>query len=161
MTAIRSMETARTEEMTTKQAFRGCRAIAAAAAVVACGLLAAPLQATDSHPWPDATVTLTATVGDGGQVTLNASVSPAPVGPNQQTDFQYVIKSSGNEFDYTEWWNMGDGSVTYTDFGGYGEGPYSFRARAWNMSKVDGEWRLRISDMSDVVTVDPGSATTD
>ena len=67
MTAIRSTKTARTEDMTAKPAFRGCRTIVAAAAVIACGLLAAPLQA--DHETFTATVTLTATPGDG-EVTL-------------------------------------------------------------------------------------------
>ena len=77
MTAIRSTKTAltdRTEDMTAKPAFRGCRAIAAAAAVIAFGLLAAPLRA--DHQALDVTVTLAATLGDDGVVTLEFSAVP-------------------------------------------------------------------------------------
>ena len=150
MTAIRSTKT----DMTAKPAFRGCRTIVAATAVIACGLLAAPLQA--DHVAYDVTVTLTTTISDG-QVTLTASIDGFVTDPNQQTGFQFAMKGEGQEWS-DGWWNMGDvggsANVTIQDFIGYGDGPYYFKVRAWNAARVDGSVHFTYSPTTET-SVDP------
>ena len=137
MTAIHSTETTRTGDMTTKLVFRGRRAIVAAAAVVACGLLAAPLQA--EHVAYDVALTLTTTVSAEKHVTLTATIDGFVADPQQQTGFQYTMKGEDQEYS-DDWYNMGDvggsANVTVQDFIGYGDGPYHFKVRAWN-ARVD------------------------
>lgn len=155
MTAIRSIMPRRTEGMPDKPAFRGCRAIVAAAATIACGLLAAPLQA-DHVPY-GALVEITGTAGSDGQVTLDASIPGFVADPSQQTDFQFRMRGSETTTWDDEWFNMVDGNVTVTDFIGYGTSPYSFQARAWNMRKIEGEWHLTYSPPSGTITVSVGT----
>ena len=158
MTAIRSRKTIRTEDMTAKPAFRGCRAMVAAAAVVACGLLAAPLQA--DHESFSATVTLTATPGDG-EVTLNVG------GITTSASFAWVgYQYRGGPWD-TQWTLIGgeaddSGAVTASvivqDLTNGVE--VSFEARAFRANMEDGEWHFQYSGASDSVSVTPTAPTT-
>lgn len=163
MIATRSTRTARTENMTAKPAFRGCRATAAAAAVIAFGLLTAPLQAQTedcTHSTgecictdDDYTVTLSATLGSDNVITLVGSVSPAFFeAADQQSGFQYRYKEP-EDFGWSDWETLDRDPLRWTPF--HGNGPYSLRARAWTYKKVDGEWCLLLTDPTDVVTVTP------
>ena len=160
MTAIRSIKTTRTEDMTAKPAFRDRRAIVAAAAVIACGLLAAPLQA--DHEAYEVTVTLTGTVNVDEsekveQVKLEASVSSLVDNPKlEQTGFQFrEWEGGGNAPD--SWWDMGTG-VNVSSVEQYvhldGDGPFHFQARVWHVSAVDGDLHFSVSEPSETVTVD-------
>ena len=154
MTAIRSIKTARTEDRTAKPVFRGGRAIVAAAAVIAFGLLAAPLQA--DHVTYDATVTIELTDGqDGNVVELTVQSSPANTDPRQQTGLQYRTKVEGTEWSESSWGAIGDevgdtATMSFWDF--TVDGLWSFQARAWNMRQIDGEWHLTFSTPSEVLT---------
>ena len=147
----------KTAHLTAKQAFRGCRAIIAAVAVIACGLFAAPLQA--DHITYDATVTLTATLGDSRQVTLNASVDGFIYNPSEQTGFEYRMRQGEGSYSDSGWMTMNAGVMTTPRDGNVsvdlsGDGPFHFQARAWNMRQIDGEWHLAVSDPSAEVTVE-------
>ena len=156
MTAIRSMETARTVDMT-KPAFRGRRAIVAAAAVVACGPLAAPLQA--EHEPFDVTVTVTASVdNDGpvdvrGMVKLEMSMTGEPDGlfddPSQQAGFAWRWRGkSGNWIQWESTPSSSDSDTLWISDFSNAVGPYYFQVRAWNARKVDGGVHVFLSDMT-------------
>ena len=153
MTAIRSTKTIRTKDRTAKPTFRGYRGIVTAAAVIAFGLLAAPLQA--DHALSDVSVTLTATVGNDDMITLDVSANP-PVNnndPSQQTGLQFRYRQGDGVWagDDDGWETVGLGSLMWEPLG---DGPFYFQARVWNYRKVDGEWHASVSESSAVVTVD-------
>ena len=156
MTAIRSTKTTSAEDMTAKPALRGRRAIVAAAAVVACSLLAAPLQA--EHETFDVTVTLTATPGDG-EVTLQASHGvDSHVGAQSLEIVGYQFRGQSNgEWD-DDWWHM------YADGSGYvreltNGTAYTFQARAYRATSGDDGYHYAYSDPSESVTVTPTAST--
>ena len=159
MTAIRSTKTARTEDMTAKSAFRGCRAIAMTAAAIAYGLLAAPLQA--DHETFDVTVTLTVTVGDGradlqashtgGDSDVGTAVSGEIIG--------CVFQAKRADVDWdNDWWNMNDCEWPVEDLdNGIA---YSFRSKAYRATRgSDGEYHFAYSEPSDAVTATPEAST--
>ena len=155
MTATRSTRAARTENMTAKLAFRGCRAVAAAAAVIAFGLLAAPAYA--DHVKYNATVTLAVTVGTDGSATLNMSYSPLNTDPRQQTGFQFRERqqSDGDWNGADDGWETLGSKSTHTIQDFLGTPPFYVQVRAWNMRKIDGEWHGTVSDPSAEVEVNP------
>ena len=139
MTAIRSMETARTEDMTAKPAVRGrARAIVAAATVAACSLLAAPLQADEV--W-NVTVTLTHTIVNGEvrlDMTLTGHDATWFSSPAAEVGLQYRQKGTVTDegwFDWGPWRTIGNdtdtANVVINDHFGYGPGPYYFQGQAY------------------------------
>ena len=146
MSAMHSMETARTEDMTAKPVFRGCRAIVAAATVIACGLLAAPLQA--EHQTIDVTMTLTATAGNT-YVTLAASHTGA-------LNVHYQYREETEDI----WRHMADTAQVWDLTNGV---PYTFEGRALQLvgENDDGSDHFIYSDVSESVTVTPSASAGD
>ena len=131
-----------------------CRAIAAAATVIAFSLFTAPLQAQEAESLPlDVTVSLDATLGADNVVTLVASVTPAfLVEPTEQSGFQFRSWEP-EDAGWSPWQTVDLKPVLWSPI--HGNGPYKFQARAWTYRKVGGEWRALVSDPTDVVTVTP------
>ena len=159
MTAIRSTKTAPMEDMTAKPAFPGCRAIVTAAAVIAFGLFAAPLQA--DHETFDVTVTLEATAGDG-QVELTAthtassSVTGAAVA-GEIIDCLFQEKRADADWG-DSWWNMSECRNTVGDL--ENGTAYSFRSKAFRATRdSEGGLHFAYSEPSEAVTVTPGAST--
>ena len=158
MTAIRSTEITRTEDMTAKPAFRGCRAIVVAAAAITYGLLAAPLHA--DHETFDVTVTLVVTVGDG-QVELQTSY-PADSGvliPPEVVwiGYHYQWKRADAQWD-DDWWNMIEDRATVSEL--ENGTAYSFRSRAFRMHYDSGGGQhYAYSEPSEAVTGTPTVST--
>ena len=124
--------------------------------MVACGLLAAPLQA--EHIAYDVTVTITETVVEDDKLKFDVSIPGFVYDSSQQTGLKWTIRPNGGEWDH--WFDMGmstsgSGSVEIWDLTEeYGDGPWTLAAKAWNMRKIDGEWHLTWSDQVEE-TVDP------
>ena len=120
------------------------------AAMIACGLFAAPLQA--DHETLNVVVTLEATPGDG-YVTLRAS----QVGLGDAVDAGITGYHFREQFDGAwddSWWNMGsDGSSTVSDL--VNGTAYTYQARAYKVSVLDGQYHYVYSDSSAAVTVTP------
>ena len=151
MTATRSRRAARTESIIAIPTFRGCRAVAAAAAVTAFGLVAAPAQAQSEADNTvntyDVTVTLSVTVAADGTATISPSSTPN-TNPNEDVGYQFQDREGTNSYG-DGWWNISVEGVHYIDPGFWlTDGPYYLRARAWRMRYADGEYQLTYSDPS-------------
>ena len=162
MTETCSARTDRTESMAAKLAFRGRRAIGVAAAVIAFGLFTAPLQAQQLSGDQQITngeclgtlvnsVSLNATVGTDNIVKLVTTVTPAITARrDRQSGIQYRYKEP-EDTGWSQWETVSLEAHYWTPF--HGNGPYSFKARAWTYMKVYGEWCALVTDPTDVVTV--------
>ena len=161
MTETCSARTDRTESMAAKPAFRGRRAIGVAAAVVAFGLFTAPLQAQEVNAsWllengecrgsMNNTVSINATI-ETNSVKLIATVDPVirDYG-DRQSGIQYSYKEP-EDVNWSPWETVSFDPHYWTPF--HGNGPYSFKARAWTYMKVYDVWCAIIGQPSDEVTV--------
>ena len=136
---------------------RRFRVIVSMAAMIACGLLAAPLQA--DHETFNVAVTLQGAPGDG-QVTLRASHTGSGnvvgiAAYDELIVYRFREKVDGVWDD--SWWNMGsEGTTTVTDL--TNGTAYTYQAQALMARRVDGEWHYAYSDPSGEVTVTPTAA---
>ena len=132
------------------RAHRRLRGIVSIAVMIACGLLASPLQA--DHETLNVVVTLEATPGDG-YVTLRAS--QVGIGGAVDSDITgYHFREQFNGAWDDSWWNMqSDGSSTVSDLAN--GTAYTYQARAYKVSVSDGQYHYAYSDSSAAVTVTP------
>ena len=131
-------------------------AVVAMAAMIACGLPAAPLLA--DHEKFEVAVTLEAEAGDR-QVTLRASYTDSGnaggAAAGEIIGFRFREQVDGVWDD--SWWNMNDdGTSTIGDL--TNGTAYTYEAQAYKVRRVDGAWHYAFSDSSNAVTATPAAA---